>query len=156
MTPFILVTLCLLFTAHFVGDFVLQSNWMGVQKSKDWNALAAHVLVYEATLLAFGLLQLAWMHHLEFWWSVLTFVSWNGVAHFAQDAVTSRITARLWFLKNEFAGCVFRKVGFGNEDASPTYWVDDTGTRHAFFLAIGADQLLHAITLLVTFWWWRQ
>lgn len=46
----------------------------------------------------------------------------NGVLHFATDAVTSRISAYYW----------------------------QANRRHAFFVTIGADQLIHAYTLILT------
>jgi hypothetical protein len=54
----------------------------------------------------------------------LTFVALTWVTHFMTDAVTSRINARLW----EFP------------------------QRRWFFVAVGADQLIHAATLG---WTWR-
>jgi hypothetical protein len=54
----------------------------------------------------------------------LTFVALTWATHFVTDAVTSRINARLW----------------------------QTERRHWFFVAVGADQLIHATTLGLT---WR-
>lgn len=96
--------LSLLLVAHFIGDFVLQSHWMSVNKSSNWKALAAHVAVYGACLTPFGLL----------------FALANAAIHGAVDAVTSRITKRLWLAQR---------------------W-------HYFFLVIGADQLTHYLCLL--------
>lgn len=65
---------------HFVADFVLQNDWMALNKSKRLLPLAAHVAVYSA-----GLIWLGWK-----------FAALNGVLHFVVDYVTSRVTARLW------------------------------------------------------------
>lgn len=129
-----------LLVAHFVADFVCQSDWMAVNKSKSWMALTYHVAVYAAVLMM-----------LVGWWTgeePRTFGLWlavNATAHFAQDAVTSRITSRLW---------PFPKVG---EGMRPNWiQVEVRDTRHWFFVAIGADQLLHYITLFVTADWWLR
>lgn len=78
-----------LLTGHFVADFVLQSNQMATLKSKSWTWLCVHVWVYTCALLPFA--AFARIPLVAFW--VVTFVS-----HFATDAVTSRITSRLWFV----------------------------------------------------------
>jgi hypothetical protein len=45
MTP-----LLVMLTLHFIGDFLLQSDWMALNKSKNWDALSQHVLVYALTI----------------------------------------------------------------------------------------------------------
>lgn len=99
--PLILVAM------HFLADFVLQTDWMAINKSKRWDALAIHAGIYAVTFVFFGV---------EFMW--ITFVT-----HFVTDAITSRITSLLW-RKNE---------------------------RHWFFVVIGADQLIHYVTLALTY-----
>lgn len=91
---------------HFIADFVLQSDWMATNKSRRWDALALHVAVYAACF--------AWMG-----WR---FVAVTFAAHFVTDAVTSRITSRLWV----------------------------AGSRHWFFVVVGLDQWLHATQLILT------
>jgi hypothetical protein len=104
-------------TAHFVGDFVFQSDWMAVNKSKSYSILAMHVITYTLTLLI-SLIPIELP-------GTLAWVAINGVVHYIQDAITSRINAKLWA----------------------------AGQRHWFFVGIGADQLLHYITLFVTASW---
>lgn len=101
-----MLTLLTLLTIHFIADFVFQSDWMATNKSKRWDALAVHVLIYAVCFLDFG----------------LAFVTLTFVCHFIQDALTSRLTS----------------------------WVYPR-SRHYFFVAIGADQLLHAWTLAWTY-----
>lgn len=36
----------LLITAHHIGDFAFQSQWMAMEKGKDWEVMAYHVLMY--------------------------------------------------------------------------------------------------------------
>lgn len=96
-----------LLSMHFIADFVLQSDWMAINKSKRWDALIVHVGIYSVCFLPWG-----------GQFAMLTFVF-----HFVQDAITSRINARLW----------------------------QSNQRHWFFVAIGADQLLHSWLLAITF-----
>ena len=111
-----------LLVAHFLGDFVCQTDWMALNKSKSWLALAYHVGVYGIVLALFviAIIDTAPMPTL--------FVAVNQAVHFVQDAITSRINARLW----------------------------QTNQRHWFFVGIGADQLLHYVTLFVTAGWWLK
>lgn len=66
--------------AHFVGDFLLQSNWMAQNKSKHLNALTVHVMCYMTPLFFFG----------------FKFALINGLLHFCVDFVTSRVSSKLW------------------------------------------------------------
>jgi hypothetical protein len=149
-----------LLAAHFVADFIAQSDWMAVNKSKRWDALAWHVAVYTAVLAVFVFLLTttpSWRGVTASWVAFGLFVGVNAVAHFVQDAMTSRITARLWFLNITATGetaPIWRGGGAGGARVEPLYAVEDTGTRHWFFVGIGADQLLHYVTLFVTAGWW--
>ena len=111
--------------AHFVGDFICQSDWMALNKSTRWDALAMHVGAYTLVL---GLAVAFSQCDFERGSGVDWFVCVNAAAHFVQDAITSRINARLW----------------------------QANERHWFFVAIGADQLLHYVCLFVTAEWWLQ
>jgi Protein of unknown function (DUF3307) len=97
----------LLLIVHFVGDFLLQSDYMALNKSKSWRALTLHVSVYAVCFTPWG----------------LTFIVVTWITHFLTDAVTSRINARLW----------------------------TRDRKRWFFVALGADQLMHAITLAWTY-----
>ena len=106
-----------LLAAHWFADFVLQTHWQASNKSKNNRALARHVLVYTscltvASVALFGVVGLA-------------YGLFNGALHLATDAVTSRITARL----------------YAKQD-----W-------HNFFVVVGFDQLIHQVTLGLTMWW---
>lgn len=95
----------LLFT-HWLADFVFQTNWMATNKSKNWWALSSHVGVYTLCFLIFG-------------WK---FALLNGGIHFGVDAVTSRVTSKLWERKDV----------------------------HNFFVVVGLDQLVHMSCLIAT------
>src|SRR5262249_16434478 len=100
-----LLLICLL-AVHWLGDFVLQSHWMSVNKSKRLDALAIHVATYTTTLmvgsaLLFGLQEIG---------PLALFVGVNGTLHFATDFVTSQLTSRLWQQQRE--RLFFGMVGF--------------------------------------------
>lgn len=59
------------------------------------------------------------------WDDKLWFLAITFVSHFSTDAITSRITSYLW--KKE--------------------------KRHWFFVTVGFDQLIHAVTLFWTLWY---
>ena len=95
-----------LLAIHWLADFVLQSQWMSVNKSKRLDALASHVATYTGILfvgsaLVFGVREMA---------PLVLFVGVNGILHLATDFVTSRITSRLWQQQREHL--FFVAVGF--------------------------------------------
>lgn len=65
---------------HFISDFLFQTDWMAINKSKSWGALGLHVIVYHLPFYAFG------------WQFAVT----NMILHAGVDSVTSRITSYLW------------------------------------------------------------
>ncbi len=113
--------LLLILIAHFVGDFLLQSDEMAKNKSSSWVWLSLHVLCYSGTLLILVLLLEVTGEPDS--WKPFEWVAINAVLHFVTDAITSRGTA--WLYKN-------------NE-------------RHWFFVLIGFDQLLHYAALILTY-----
>lgn len=96
-----------LLVVHTIADFFLQSDWMALNKSKQWNALFLHCAVYA----------------LCFTWLGPLFVLVTFATHTITDAITSRINAKLWVANQ----------------------------RHWFFCAIGVDQLIHFVTLALTY-----
>lgn len=57
--------------------------------------------------------------------AVLGFAALNGALHFGTDYFTSRWSSSLWKQQR----------------------------MHDFFVVIGLDQLIHQVTLAITFWW---
>jgi hypothetical protein len=113
----------LMLLGHWFSDFVWQPHWMGMRKSKEWWVLIQHALRITA-----GGLATAFVISLFFPISATGAFIWaavNGLAHFGIDAVTSRITSRL------FA----------------------QGKTHEFFTVIGFDQFLHLAFAVVTLAW---
>jgi hypothetical protein len=81
--------LVVLLGTHWVGDFVLQTNFQASNKNKRLDALSLHVATYTATLFVaavvlFGLIP------------AITFTVVNAALHFMTDYITSRITSKLW------------------------------------------------------------
>lgn len=139
-----------LLTAHFIGDFVCQSDEMATKKSKDWGVLVYHVAVYTAVV---GLVASALAGSAS---AAGGFAAVTFALHFLTDAVTSRITSKLWFLDitpTGDTGKIWRGGGAGGVHVEPVYAVKDLGTRHWFFVMIGFDQLLHVYALLLTWAW---
>jgi len=75
-----LINIVVLFWLHFIADFLLQSSYMALNKSKDIKALAWHCLVYS----------------IPFFWFGWKFALLAGILHFPVDFITSKITSRLW------------------------------------------------------------
>lgn len=47
-----MTTFELLICAHLVGDWLLQTEWMAVEKRQNWRALVSHVAVYHVVIIA--------------------------------------------------------------------------------------------------------
>ncbi len=114
-----------LLVAHFVGDWLLQTNWQALNKSKNNEALTRHVLVYSLCFIPWG----------------LGFASFTFLSHWVTDYFTSRIGAKLWFIEldGNYAPNLFdfAKV--------------DMRKRGRFWTMIGFDQLIHFIALALTY-----
>lgn len=107
--------------AHWVADFVFQTHWMAVNKSKDNLALGSHVLIY---IIIIGLI-IGIPLYVNGYMSYVVVSSWlvvNGILHFITDYITSRITSKLW--------------------AKQDY--------HNFFVVVGLDQVIHYSCLFGT------
>lgn len=113
-----------LLAAHWLADFVFQTDEMAVNKSSSNMWLGKHIGIY--SLVMFGLLCLLVPVSGPFFGRQLAlYVIYNGCWHFVTDYITSRMTSYYW--KKE--------------------------ERHKFFVTIGFDQLVHAVTLIVTWAW---
>lgn len=82
--------------AHWVADFVCQSDWMAQNKSKNTGALVIHCMVYG---LVMGIMTLN-----------PVFGYFCLFTHLPVDAITSRINSRLWADKK--VHWFFVSVGF--------------------------------------------
>ncbi|MDL5049186.1 DUF3307 domain-containing protein [Oscillatoria amoena NRMC-F 0135] len=71
--------------AHWVADFLFQTEAMALNKSKSMKWLTVHVLTYTIVLLGFSLLLLDWR-------AALLFAGINGALHGVTDFFTSKLT----------------------------------------------------------------
>ena len=125
------VVLAILFI-HWVADFVLQTDKQAKNKSKSWKALLSHTFNY--SLMWYGIIVIfsVWGNHFggpkiqDLGWS-----PWMGlfpvitfVCHTITDYFTSRLNSKLY----------------------------GKGDIHNFFVSIGFDQWLHAVQLLLTYY----
>ncbi len=144
-----------LLSAHFLGDFVFQTDRMAINKSSSWSWLAYHVTVYTATIVTLA----AWWTYLQNGYlgapPLVLFGLATWITHFATDAVTSRLTSKLWFfrpLPGIWEQATYEYPKTLNSVVNP--WVPySDNRRHWFFVTIGAGQLIHAWTLYLTWTW---
>ena len=117
---------------HFVADFVLQSREMALNKSAKKMVLLQHVGIHFVCffigLLFFGL------------WEAFVISGINAVLHAIID----------WNVWRGYKAVVPRRV----EKGSPLWKNDEWQfwNDHWFFLTIGADQLLHTLSILFAIW----
>ena len=69
---------------HFFADFVCQTSWMALGKSKSNKPLFIHIAVYTSTF---------------FFWGA-QFAIINGFTHLVIDYFTSRFTSKMWATGN--------------------------------------------------------
>ena len=123
---------------HLVGDFFLQTDWMALGKSKSWKPLLAHTAIYSLCFAYFGLA-----------FTLVTFFT-----HTLTDAVTSRVTSRLWFVKTDPVVFKWADMKHYENEWTDLYHVTFENTkRHWFFVCIGVDQVIHYVTLALTYNW---
>ena len=72
--------LIIMFWLHVVGDFILQTDEMALNKSTSIKWLTVHSIVYSSVYYFFG-------------WQ---FMFVNCALHFVIDFVTRRLTSKLW------------------------------------------------------------
>lgn len=94
-----------LFFLHWIGDFLLQNQWIANNKSSHWEALSLHVFLYSAVLW-FGLIILNQFLVVD----ISRFVVINFIIHFCIDRVTSKINKH--FLEAKEIHNYFASIGF--------------------------------------------
>lgn len=114
-------SLYILVVMHWIADFVCQTSYMALGKSKSNKPLLLHVSVYTLPF---------------FFWGV-KFALVNGVCHFMVDYVTARFNSKMW------------ARGMGDPKATPPIPGDPFGFR-MFWIGIGFDQMVHMLVLLWT------
>lgn len=138
--------LALLFALHFIADFLLQPREMGKKKSTHPGYLGAHVAINFLVFFV-GL-------------TAVRDVRYAASFAFLNAAVHGIIDGLIW---NFYKWFVFRRQinNFHPDVLKATrpwkrrsmiaarweYWND-----HWFYVTIGLDQLLHALTIILTLW----
>lgn len=114
---------------HFIADFVGQTDAMAVNKSKSYVWLTIHVTRYMWITILGSVIPILVLVNLSgtsygpyFPNAMMCWVLGNCVLHWITDAITSRLSSKMWA----------------------------AGRRHAFFVVIGADQLVHQLCLIIT------
>ena len=116
--------ICYLLLAHYISDFVLQTDYMARGKSKSMKPLSIHIAVY-----SFSLMVLTWFLFSN-GLAMILFVLINGLSHLVIDYFTSRQSSKLF------------AQGKAGSDKIPNFGA---------FSVIGFDQLLHTVILIVSF-----
>lgn len=111
-----------LIVAHYLGDWLLQSDWMALNKSKSNLALGVHVLVVTLVYGFWATYHLPVVQDNPRELQLGLFVGICFLTHFVTDWITSRVNAILW----------------------------QRELRHWFFCMIGLDQVIHYVTLALT------
>ena len=73
--------------AHWIGDFLLQTRKMAVNKHKSVKWLSIHVLVYGIIIWCVGLLNFSWQVGLGY-------AVFNAGLHLVTDFFTSKLAAK--------------------------------------------------------------
>jgi hypothetical protein len=100
MLPINLVLLIIF--AHWVSDFVMQTDQMALNKSTSIKWLTYHVIAYMLSM--FIIILVIWGSVNAYW------ILLNGALHWSTDFVTSKISSWLW--RNERRHDFFVMVGF--------------------------------------------
>ena len=121
----IVIVIWILFL-HWIGDFYYQTDYMALNKGKEWKALLEHTILYSIVMLMgmFFLFGSTYKFSLEGMLSLFRFVTVTFLCHTIQDYITSRENAKLAGLDS----------------------------KHNFFTLIGFDQFLHFTQLIFTYW----
>lgn len=84
---FSLTSVVVLLAGHWIGDFVLQTNVIAKEKSRNIRWLLLHVAIYIAVISVCTVI----LFPLNIW---LAFILVNGILHFMTDLITGKLTLR--------------------------------------------------------------
>jgi hypothetical protein len=110
-----------LIIGHWFGDYVFQTEKMGLEKSKSLSRLLEHTLTYSLFMFGYMLLR----HSFSFN-SAMHFFFITLLAHTLTDFISSRLTS-YYYKKNKMYGF-------------PGFWT-----------IIGLDQVFHIFQLVLTY-----
>ena len=93
-----------LLTCHFIGDFIMQTDKMAVNKSTSNKWLTKHVFTYIIPFMIFYSIVVTSLN------TFLLIIILNIILHWITDYFTSRVAS--YFYKKEKRGLFFKTVGF--------------------------------------------
>lgn len=117
--------------AHMAGDYLFQTNWMALEKTKRWSPAVAHGITYT---LPYALITQSWLALLVI-----------GGTHVVIDHY--RLARHVVWLKNQLAPRAFRTPH------TTTGYGDDMPPWMAVWLMIVADNTLHLLINLAAIKW---
>jgi membrane-bound metal-dependent hydrolase YbcI (DUF457 family) len=82
------ILILLILFIHWVADFVLQTDEQAKNKSKSFNHLVSHTIIYSACWVSL----IPWLG----WYNTALFVSITFFCHTVTDYFTSRLNSKLW------------------------------------------------------------
>ena len=96
--------ICVLLMLHFIGDFLLQPNWVAKDKNSNPIALIIHGCLYSLPF-AFHIMIFDMQYNMT--WG---FIFLNSGIHIIVDFITSKFTS--YFHKKEMRSAFFDTIGF--------------------------------------------
>lgn len=108
---------------HWIADFILQTDSQAKGKSKEWKPLLTHTFNYSMVWYTAGLVLFFINPSIDMWVNIIYFTTITFITHTITDYFTSRLNSRLWA----------------------------QGKTHEFFVAVGFDQILHYVQLILTY-----
>ena len=135
---------------HWLADFVFQTDKMAKGKSEKWEDLLNHTFVYSIII---GFSSCFFLSPYKY--GVLEpslFMIITFVCHTITDYFTSRFNSKLYAKVEKY-----RALEAANLTYPSDYYKKKEGLAiHNFFVAIGADQLLHYAQLFLTYYFLIQ
>lgn len=126
-----MLSLILIFVLHFIGDFLLQPYWMKIKKSRQAKVMFLHILLYFSVMVV-GL-SIFFKTPLAVLYGAL-----NAIIHLVVDYASSRV------ISGSSQDLIIR------DGPEPIYERVD---MHIPILLLGIDQLIHNISLIVTWYY---
>jgi membrane-bound acyltransferase YfiQ involved in biofilm formation len=123
------IIICYILILHYVGDWLLQTRKIAEGKSSSITILSHHVTLYTLTIFVGIIVPLLLLGASTDTMHLLTqWIFLNGVLHWITDYFTSKMTKKYY----------------------------TSGNMKKFWHTVGLDQLIHAVTLIMTLMYINQ
>jgi hypothetical protein len=123
----------ILIIIHYIGDFLFQTEWMAINKSKSITILISHTFIYTITFYTVFILYIiiydTFINNIEITIKWFAFFPITFIFHTIIDYISSKITSKKFKNKEYYTG------------------IPNMGA----FSIIGLDQVFHYITLFLTY-----